>query len=144
MLLPFVLFATIWADLTRPVSKAEWDRYSLDQEDCGKLPGLAGGSFLWLRSRVLAAAIKPGMALDDVNEILGRSCSLSGGGKWGPMDATFSPLWVTVTFERPKGRIEDRPPGVVRSVHVTPFATVLGEIVFAHYIAPNYTTMDPR
>src|SRR5262249_48120682 len=70
MLFPVVLFGTVWADLNRPVSKVEvekWVRACLD----GKRTSRWELARRFLRGRVLAARIRPGMTQDDVARIAG-------------------------------------------------------------------------
>jgi hypothetical protein len=119
MLFPVVLFGAVWADLNRPTTQAEWNRFEKEWDrrveawDHGQQPPEPGWlSRAWtayqlLRGRVLATRLKEGMTVDTPEGLFGAAAGQSaylrdrGVTLWD-----YRPIGVTVYYRSvPRRRI---------------------------------------
>jgi hypothetical protein len=139
MLFPVVLFGAVWADLNRPTSEAEWNRYAqaFDRRVQATMHGQPPLTRAWasrveaayqcVRGRVQAARPKQGMTIGDPERLFGaasgQSWSVAGSHK---VDWCYNPIGVCVCYRLVPRKMngKDDTAWVISRVETTPLSHI--------------------
>jgi hypothetical protein len=137
MLFPIVLLGAVWADLNRPTTKSElnrfereWDRReeAWDHGQQAPQPGLSDrtwSAYQLIRGRALAARVQEGMTEKDVRRIFGAAEGQTGfirDGAGGRRVHLYCPIGVCISYRQKSPRADGKDRREYRVVEVQPTA----------------------